>query len=307
MWWKMSSSQNYNQANATLIQRAFQEATTDLLETLVRDGLNIYTRVHFVNLTFDTQEIPIIYAISKKKWKHVLFLLDLHLARPPKSHLDSPIRIFQHLLYLGDRSINDEEGECEAIVKVGLKCDQATLLDGARTLKPRERPEILKSLIAAGADIKQLGLRQVLPCTPECMQIFIEHGIDINYQNIHDGSTAMHYVISVYFHYRGKFAENNLMILLAHGADLTLRDDDGTAPLDNLTPAQRQKFDDLQTKVRVCRQQVKDRIVAFCMAGHRRLGIHSLAHDVPREISEIILGGQVNENKLTLQIAGALP
>lgn len=302
----MSSLQNYNQANATLIQRAFQEATTDLLETLVRDGLNIYARVHFVYVTYDTQEIPIIYAISKKKWKHVLFLLDLHLAHPPKSYLDNPTRIFEHLLYLGDRSIDDGEGECEAIVKVGLKCDQATLLRGARTLKARERPEILKSLIAAGADIKQLGLRQVLPCVPECTQIFIEHGIDINYQNIDDGTTAMHYLISVYFDYREKDAEKNLMILLAHGADLTLRDHDGNAPLDVLTPAQRQKFDDLQTKVRVCRQQVKDRIVAFCMAGHWRLGIHSLAH-VPSEISEIIMRGQVNENKLTLQIAGALP
>lgn len=294
----------HNETTANLIQNALQQPTLDMLQELLANGLDIYQKFSFGGSVKCT---PMFYGIYTKKWRHVLFLLDLVLASPPRSREDYPDTILVVLLYFKDNSEeNDKELECQVVLKVGRQCNQAALLRCIANKKSLFNPGLLQTLITAGADARQAANLLFLPMAPECMQILIEHGIDINYQSRDDKSSAIHHVIARYFSQPAYLSKRHLQILLVHGADLTLRDANGKTPLDDLTPTQRREIEAIQTKLEQCREQARDRTLALCMAGHPRLGANSPAQDILSDIFETIIGTRMQQNYLTLQIARVL-
>lgn len=291
-----------------LIKTAFQEPTTDMLQELVADGCDIHQKISFEY--FQIRDIPLFYGFFKKKYRHVLFLLDLHLASPPRSSEDTPEKILEKLFYwqAHNSGETDENLECQAVLKVGRHCTQATLLRCVRLLTTRLNPRLMQTFITAGADVRKAGNLLSLEMVPECMQILIEHGMDVNYQSPDDKSSAIHHVIQRYFFERAyrDISKRNLQILLVHGADLSLRDANGKTALDNLTPAQLREFEGMQANLEMCRGYARKRILAFSMAGHRRLGANSPAQQLSGDMFHMIMGAKKQENYLTLKIAFVL-
>lgn len=279
-----------------------------MLQQLVANGFDIHQKISFDY--FNIRDLPLFYGVFKKKWKHVHLLLDLHLASPPRSSKDTPDKILENLLYWENHGAeSDRKLECQAVLKVGRHCTQATLLKCVALMTSRVKPELMQTFITAGANVRNAGNLLSLEMAPECMQILIENGMDVNYQSPEDKSSALHHVIERYFFdYRGKChtSERNLKILLVHGADLSLRDANGKTALHHLKPDQLREFETMQTNLQVCRGYVRERMLGFCMAGHRRLGANSPAQQLSSDMLCNIMGTKKFENYLTLKIAFVL-
>ena len=310
---KMSNAKDENHRYANDAAAALQSPMPHKLRQLVADGFDIYQKVR-VGLGPNSYTLLLFHAIDKRKCERVQFLLDLHLAIPPKSFLDAPDRILAFLIFLHtDMGASDLEGKCRAIVKVGRKCEQKSLHDCVLSFWPRHIPLMLKSLIKAGADVrlvynKDFETPLLYKLSPECMQMFIEHGVRVNDQSEKDNRSAMHYMVRQYFDSSGRDDKRNLQILMAHGAAMNLRDAQYKTPLQYLSYEQVGEMVEMQAHLDGCRKSGQDLIAAFCMAGVPRLGVNSLALEFPPEVFEM-MGKRLKmeENYQTLRIAGVLP
>jgi hypothetical protein len=309
----MSNANDENHRYANNAAAALQSPMPHKLRELVADGFDIHQKVR-VGLGPNSYTLLLFHAIHQRKWDHVHFLLDLHLANPPKSFLNAPDRILALLIYSHtDMGASDLEEKCRAIVKVGRKCEQKTLHRCVLSFWPRHIPLILKSLITAGADVRLVYNEDIetpllYKLSPECMQMFIEHGVDVNDQSEKDNRSAMHYMVRQYFHSSGRDDKRNLQILLAHGAAMNLRDAQWKTPLQYLSHEQVGEMVEMQAHLDGCRKIVRDLMAAFCMAGHPRLGLNSLALEFSPEIFEMTGKRlKLEENYETLRIAGVLP
>ena len=307
-----------NDTYLEVARTAFERPSIDMLKHLVEEsllhgeGFDISQRMRFSERW---NVIPLSYAIHKKKWRHAEYLVQMHLEHPQWA-LREPGRILREIVFFYEETItNDLERIHRVMVLVGSISDQNTLLECVMTFQSRYRPKVLQSLIAAGANVRLLGSAHYespffRDLSPKCMQIFIAHGVDINYQcPRHKNSSPMHYVILSHFRYlRSTSSENALRVLLAYNPNLNLRDIDGKTPTDYLTRDQYAEFNQIQIQIQQWRREARDRNLAFCMTTHARLGMVSPAHRLPSDICKMVLMvGNLDENLLALRIGGVLP
>lgn len=306
-----------NDAYVKVARTAFERPSIDMLKHLVEEsllhgeGFDISQRTRF---TERSNVIPLSYAIHKKKWRHAEYLVQMHLAHPQWA-LDEPARILREIVYFYQEIDTEDSGAKQrVIVQVGSMCDNNTLMECVMSFKSRFEPRLLQSLIAAGANLRLLGPADYeshlfTRLSPECMQIFIANGVDINYQCPRDeNKSPMHYVLMSYFRNTCTRIWSALRILLAYNPDLSLRDIHGKTPTDYLTSDEYDEFQRIQIEIRQWKREARERNLAFCMATHARIGIASPAHRLPSDICKMIFRpDDFDENLLALQIGGVLP
>jgi len=129
------------------------------------------------------------------------------------------------------------------------------------------------------------------------LENFIDLGVDLNAASS-DGSTAAHYVVQIG---ESEATRNILSLLIKHGADLNIQNDNGFSPLDlcgyKLTRFVKKLQEQNPKKVEFYDFSKKEQKDAFTMFDRTQTGYVSIA-EIRDTISQLKLGFNVSDNLL---------